>query len=87
MVALDAAGGLLTIFFEPFLALAERLEVMLAPLVAELEHCTFDFAADLETLGVCRFGGNDSFLDCPVKKVCTFLAADLDKGCLSGLVR
>ena len=57
---------------------------MLAPLVAELEHRTLDFSADLKTLGVGCFGCEDSFLDCTVNEGCTLLGADLDKGCLSG---
>ncbi len=58
----------------------------LAPLVAELVHCTFDLSADLDTLGVCRFRGKFLGFDCSVEKFCTLLAADLDKGSLPGLV-
>ena len=59
---------------------------MLAPLVAELQHCAFDFAPDLKTLGVRCFSCKDTGFHGTVYEVCTLLAADFNKGCLTGLV-
>jgi hypothetical protein len=62
------------------------LEVLLAPLVAEFEHCVLDFAADSMP-----FSGAGSVWSAPAETawfiiVCALLAADLDEGSLAGLV-
>ena len=83
-IALDAPGGL---FVDGLPDVCPKSsEILLPPLVAELEHCTFDLSADLKTLGVCRFGQRGHRFYCTVNEVCTLVAADLDKGCLTGLV-
>jgi len=61
-------------------------EIFLSPLVAKLEHCPFDFAPDLKTLGVRRLCYKDTFCYCSAYKACTFVTTDFDKGCLAGLV-
>ena len=76
----------LMIFFKPVLALAKCFKVVLAPLVAKLDHCALDFAPDLKTLGVCCLGREDTGFDRTGQEVCTFLAADFNKGRLTGLV-
>src|SRR5208337_721312 len=83
-IALDAAGGLGHDLPEPFLALAERFKVMLSPLVAELEHRTLDLPPDVESFGICGFGGKEALLHRAINEVCTFLAADLDECSLAG---
>ena len=85
-VALDAPGSLLHDLLQTVLAFAKCVKVVLAPLVAKLDHCTLDFAPDLKTLGVRCFGCKDTGFHRTAYEVCTLLAADFDEGCLTGLV-
>ncbi len=85
-IAFDAAGSLLHDRLKACTAFAECLEIMLPPLVAEFQHCAFNLGTDCKTFWICCRGFKGTCLNRSINEVCTLLGADLDKGCLPGLI-
>ena len=85
-ITFDAAGGVFNNLRQADFAIAKCRKVVFPPLVAELEHGTFDFRPDLDTFRVCRFGCDGACLDGGTQEFCTLLAADFDERGFSCLV-
>ena len=85
-VAFDTLGGLLHDLVESLSTSSKFCELLLLVLLSHLDHDVLDLTADLKTLCLRCTGVNCACLLCCIKEHCTLVRADLNKGCLSGLL-
>src|SRR5271157_3267213 len=85
-IAFDTSRGFGNNFLQALSSFAEYFEIMLSPLVTKLEHRTFYFAPDFNTLRIRRFGSDPTLFHGTVQEISSLIAADLDKCGFSSLV-